>query len=226
MGESVEVMKNIAFLECRCGACRITLCDPRIRYRLECLCCDCRQRALISANKNSSNAIPEAVLSYERGLDDYYFSNAFLVSESSRELLAFSKLREDAYNTTAMSTCCGTLMCGTHPVYEGASISVNADSCKIHTKSEMIPQVILFGCDFPRDKYALLKKRTNTPLLFSVYDEIEAEAMKNFMDAVTEPLSKETKIRGYTTFEELCDGKNIEIDNSFYEESRLGKPKN
>ena len=152
-------MENTSFLECRCGACRLTLCDPRVRFRLECLCCDCRQRALISANKNVGNTLPEAVASYERGIDDYYFANALLVTEPSKELLTFSKLRENAYNTTAMSICCGTLMCGTHPVYEGASISVNADSCKINTVSIMTTQVILFGCDFPDDNYKQLKTR-------------------------------------------------------------------
>jgi len=224
--EDADVMENTTFLECRCGACRLTLCDPKIRYRLECLCCDCRQRTLISAHKNKFNAIPEAVVSYERGLDDYYFANAFVVTDSSRELLTFSKLREDAYNTTAMSVCCGTLMFGTHPVYEGASVSVNADSCKIYTQGELTTQVILFGCDFPKDKYEQIKKRTSVALLFSVYDQLETEIMRKFLHEVTKPLSEDYKIEGYVTFDELCDGKDIEIDNSFYEESRLGKPKN
>jgi len=218
-------MKNAALLECRCGACRMMLCDPKIRYRLECLCCDCRQRALISSSKSGNNSVPEAVISYERGLDDYYFANAFVVTDSSRELLSFFKLREDAYNTTAMTACCGTLMCGTHPVYEGASVSVNADSCKILTGDEMANQVILFGCDFPKDKYEEIKKNSNTPLLFSVYDQIETEEMRVFLHEVTKPLSEKYKVKGCVTFEELSSGKNIKIDNSFYEESRLGKPK-
>tara|TARA_B100000029_G_scaffold505038_1_gene584992 strand:- start:485 stop:1189 length:705 start_codon:yes stop_codon:yes gene_type:complete len=226
ISEHVDVIENSAFLECRCGACRMTLCDPKIRYRLECLCCDCRQRAFISAHKNKINIVPEDVVSYDRGLDDYYFTNAFVVTDASRELLMFSKLRKGAYNTTAMSVCCGTLMCGIHPVYEGASVSVNADSCKICTPDEMSTQVILFGCDFPKEKCQKIKTRTNIPLLFSVYDQLETEVMKKFLYEVTKPLSEAHKVEGYVTFEELCDGKDIEIDNSFYEESRLGKPKN
>ena len=76
------------------------------------------------------------------------------------------------------------------------------------------------------DNYKQLKNRTNIPLLFSVYDQIETEPMKNFLNAVTEPLSEQYKQAGYTTFEALCENKKIELDNSFYEESRSRKPKN
>jgi hypothetical protein len=215
---------NKAFLECRCGACRITLCDPNMRYRLECLCCDCRQRGLISASKRPDNALPTAVARYERGVDDYYFANAFLVDEPSRDLLTFSKLREDAFNTTAMSACCGTLMCGTHPVYEGASVSVNADSCRVSVPRIIATQVVLFGCDFPEDKYSKVQTRTDIPMLFSVYDEIDGEPMLEFLKAVTEPMTDAYKHDGFTTFEALCEEKTIAIDNSFFEESRMGKP--
>jgi hypothetical protein len=210
-----------SFLECRCRECRLTLCDPMMRYRLECLCFDCRQRGLISASKHPGNALPIDVVKYKRGLDDYYFANGFLVEQSSRELLVFSKLREDAFNTTAMSACCGTLMCGTHPVYEGASVSVNADSCRVSTSFVMPTQVILFGCDFPQDKYAEIQKRALAPILFSVYDEIDTLPMNSFLKAVTEPLSETYRYPGYVTFEALSEQAEIEIDNSYFEESRL-----
>lgn len=216
--------KNISFLQCRCGNCQINLCDPDMRLRLECLCCDCRQRGLISASKRPDNALPLAVAEYDRGIDDYYFSNAFLVDETSRNLLKFSKLREDAFNTTAMSTCCDTLMCGTHPVYEGASISVNADSCRVTTSSILETQLILFGCDFPTDNYAAIKNRAEVPILHSVYDEMDHHAMISFMKSVTNPVADKYKVAGHTTFEELCANKVVEIDNSFFEESRAARP--
>jgi len=50
--------------------------------------------------------------------------------------LTFSKLGEDAYNTTAMSVCCGILIVKIHPAYEGNSVPVVADSCKIYTQDE------------------------------------------------------------------------------------------
>ncbi len=213
-----------AYLQCRCGACRITLCDPNMRYRLECLCCDCRQRGLISASKHPGNALPPDVAAYERGIDDFYFANGFLIDEESRDLLRFTKLRADAYNTTAMTTCCGTLMCGTHPVYEGGSVSVNADSCRV-TVPQLIPtQSVLFGCDFPPEQYAKVQARCDVPMLFSVYDEVDSEPMQAFLKRVTAPLADTYKLPGYTTFEALCTQKTIEIDNSFFAESRQRQP--
>ncbi len=215
--------ESTAVLECQCGKCRLTLCDPNMRYRLECLCFDCRQRGLLFASKRPENQLPAAIINYERGVDDYYFSNAFLVDDASRELLTFSRLREGAFNTTAMSACCGTLMCGTHPVYEGASVSVNADSCRVSVPSILPNQVVSFGCDFPADKYEVILERCDVPTLFSVYDETDHEEMIAFLKAVTEPLAEKYKCDGYVTFEQLCAEKTIEIDNSFFEESRQGK---
>ena len=47
-----------AYIECRCGQCRITFGDPTIRYRLNCLCCDCRQRLLIFAGSSKEYTLP------------------------------------------------------------------------------------------------------------------------------------------------------------------------
>jgi hypothetical protein len=152
-----------AFLECRCGACRITLCDPTVRSHVECLCFDCRQRGLISATKNSGNSLPDAVANFERGVDLVYFANAFIVDEASRELLEFSKLTADAFNTTAMSTCCGTLLCGTHPLYEGMTISVNADSCRVTSSSSMPLQADVKACDIPDECVAAIVRHRTVP---------------------------------------------------------------
>ena len=222
---ATTITENTAVLECQCGKCRLTLCDPRMRYRSECLCFDCRQRGLQFESRRPGNQLPAAVINYERGIDLYYFANAFLVDDASRELLAFSKLREDSFNTTAMSACCGTLMCGTHPVYEGASVSVNADSCRVSVRSIVPNQLVSFGCDCPTDKYEEILKRRDVPTLFSVYDETDREEMIALLNAVTEPLAPGYKRDGYVTFEQLCAAKTIEIDNSFFEESRQGKMK-
>lgn len=211
---------NPASLECQCGKCRLTLCDPRMRYRLECLCVDCRQRVLQFASKRPENELPADILNYERGVDDYYFANAFLVDDASRDLIEFTKLREDAFNTTAMSACCGTYLCGVHPVYEGGSVSVNADSCRVSGAEIIRNQALLFGCDFPPDKYEALVNTRLVPALFSVYDETDEDEMVAFLKIATEPLEEEYKIDGYVTFEELCSEKTIKLDNSFFEESR------
>jgi len=213
-----------AFLECRCGACRITLCDPALRSRSQCLCFDCRQRGLISASKRSGNSLPAAVANFERGIDLLYFANALIVDQASRDLLEFSKLTADAFNTTAMSTCCGTLMCGTHPLYEGNTISVNADSCRVTTPSSMPVQATAFACDIP-DKYAAaLVQNSLAPVIFSVYEELESPTMKAFISAVTAPISADANATATTNFEELCDTKSLTIDNACFAESRSGQP--
>ena len=213
-----------ASLNCRCGACRITLCDPNMRFRTECLCCDCRQRGLISASKRAGNELPAAVANYVRGIDLYYFSNVLLVEQSSRNRLAFFKLREDAFNTTAITTCCGTLMCGVHPVYDGHSISVNADSCRVTVPAVMPIQSVLFGCDIPAEGYAALLHRDDIPKVFSVYEEIDTAPIKALLNALTAPVAESFKLSGHTTFEALCAEKTYTLDNSYFDESRSGKP--
>lgn len=209
-------------LECQCGQCRLTLCDPRMRYRLECLCYDCRQRGLQFASRRDENTLARAVLDYERGVDDYYFANGFLVDEASRERLRFTKLREDAYNTTAVSACCGTLLCGTHPVYEGGSVSVNADSCRVSGTTVIPSRALFFGCDCPPEKYEAILRARDVPVLFSVYDEMEHPELAEFLKIVTEPLADAYRHEGCVTFEQLCAEKTIEIDNAFFAESRRG----
>jgi hypothetical protein len=212
-----------AFLECRCGACRITLCDTTVRSHVECLCFDCRQRGLISASKNPGNSLPDAVANFERGVDLVYFANAFIVDEASRELLEFSKLTADAFNTTAMSTCCGTLLCGTHPMYEGTTISVNTDSCRVTTLSSMPLQAVVFASDIPDEYAAALTRRSTVPVISAVYEEMESPTMKAFVSAVTAPVSASASAAATTNFEKLCATKPLTIDNACFIESRAGK---
>ena len=216
--------ETTAFLDCRCGACRITLCDPRMRFRTECLCCDCRQRGLISAAKRSGNDLPSAVADYARGIDLYYFANAFLIDDESRHRLEVFKLRDDAFNTTVISACCGTLMCGTHPAYDGCSISVNADSCTVTVANVMENQAVLFGCDIPPDRYAAIVERDDLPKVYSVYAGIDSAPVVALLDALRTPVAAQYLRDGCTTFEALCAGKTLKMDNSFFEESRRGKP--
>lgn len=213
-----------AILDCRCGACRIAVCDPNLRFRIECLCCDCRQRILISASKRIGNEPPAAVAAYQRGVDLIYFANALVVDDASRSLLEYSKLREEAFNTTAMSTCCGTIMCGAHPAFEGAAIWVTPDSCKVTTHVRMAPQFYLFSCDFPADKYAALPARNNIPTVVSAYDEIAGAPMVALLRAVRAPLVAQYTPNRYTTFEQLYAGRSIKIDNACFKKSRAGKP--
>ena len=203
-----------AFLECRCGACRIILCDPTMRFHIECLCCDCRQRGLISASRNPDNALPDAVANFERGVDLVYFANALIVDEASQELLEFMKLTADAFNTTMMSTCCGTLLCGTHPLYEGTTISMNADSCRVTTSSRMPLQAVAFTCDVADEHTATTTRQSKVPVIFNLYDEPENPAVKALVSAVTAPISASASAAATTNFEKLCAAKPLTVNNA------------
>ena len=134
-------------IECRCGQCRIGLADTSVRASIECLCADCRQRALISESKSDNSPIPTEVLNFERGLKLIYFSNALQISEASKEQLTFFRLSDVGQNTAAITECCGTLMFGSHPLYQGHSIWVNADSCHLETSEDCEPSFVAFASD-------------------------------------------------------------------------------
>lgn len=220
------MIEQESYLECRCGACRITLSDPTMRSRTECLCFDCRQRGLISASKRPENALPAEVASFKRGVDLVYFSNALVVDGASQELLEFSKLTADGFNTTAMSSCCGTLMCGTHPMYDGNTISVNADSCRVTTTAKMPVKAVVFACDAPEEQANDIAQRSEVPVFFDVYNELDHPVLQAFVGAVTAPISEESKATAITNFEKLCASKPLTISNNFFKESRakLAKP--
>ena len=214
------MIEQRAYLECRCGACRITLSDPMMRSRTECLCFDCRQRGLISASKRPENALPNEVAGFKRGVDLVYFANALVVDDTSQELLEFSKLTDDGFNTTAMSSCCGTLMCGTHPMYQGNTISVNADSCRVTTTSELAVQAVVFACDAPEAQARDIAQRSEAPVFFDVYNELDHPTLQAFVAAVTAPISDKAKAAATTNFEKLCAAKSLTISNGFFAESR------
>ena len=212
-----------AFLDCRCGACRIALCDSTVRYHVECLCFDCRQRGLISASKNPNNSLPDAVANFKRGVDVVYFANALVVDEASRNLLEFSKLTEGGLVTTAMSTCCGTLMCFTHPLYEGTTISVSTDSCRVTTSSSLPLQAVVYACDIPDEYVAAIIRRSTAPVFISVNEELESPEIKALVSAVTTPISARANASANTNFEKLCAAKTLKIDNACFTESRVAK---
>jgi hypothetical protein len=143
-----------------------------------------------------------------------------IVDDDSKELLEFSKLTPEGFNTTAMSTCCGTLMCGTHPLYEGTTISVNADSCRITTPSCFPVQAVVFASDCPKEPAEKMLQNSSVPILFSVHEEMESPTMQEFLAAVTEPISEGVAEVATTSFEELSAARPIIVDNAFFEESR------
>ena len=175
---------------------------------------------MISAGKRPTNALPKALADYSRGVDLFYFANALIVQDDSRRLLEFSKLREDAFNVTAMTQCCGTVMCGIHRAFEGGAIWATPDSCSITGASDMAPQFYLFANDFPADKCLKLPLRNSIPTLGSAYDEMNSAPLQALMSAVRAPIDTRLVQRDYTTFDQLVSVCDVKIDNACFEQSR------
>ena len=108
-------------------------------------------------------------------------------------------------------------------MYGGNAISVNADSCRVTTASEVSVEAVVFACDAPEEKAALIAKLSPVPVIFDVYGSLEHPAMQSFVGAVTAPIPIEMNLAESTNFEELCATKSVTIDNGFYTESRAGK---
>ena len=212
--------ESMAYLECRCGACRVALSDPRVRFHIECLCQDCRQRVLIFNNATAGAPLPEALANYERGVDLYYFANALDVDRASRALLGYSKLRPDAFNTTASAQCCGTVMFGAHPAFEGRAVWATPDTCKFSIPVQMPAQFCLFSGDLPPEKLAVLRLIKNIPILGSGIEVMHCEELSALLSAVRTPLDREHTNEPYATIEQLYEGRPIQCNNDFFDEIR------
>jgi hypothetical protein len=162
--------------------------------------------------RRPENTLPPAVLNYERGIDLLYFANALIVDQLSRDRLEFSKLAPDAANTTAMSTCCGTLMCGIHPMFEGNTISVNADSCCVTIPACIDTQIVVFTGDAPDAAAKVIEAERRIPVIANVFEALEHPAILAFVEAIRAPIPAAARAPGATNFEELCAGKTIRVD--------------
>jgi len=209
-----------AELTCRCGRCRIILGDPTMRYRIHCLCYDCRQRPLIAGKKRPEFPLPDVFVNDERGADVVYFANALLLDDSSRLLLVFGKLRTASETSTAWATCCDTPMCSSHPFYAGNGILVSAAVCQVSTAFPVEPQFYDFVSDFPAEKVAALPPLPLPPVVNESAEEMEEDSMRAFLAAVQAPIPPHCRAAPYTTFEELCARKPIHVDDVCYDESR------
>ncbi len=105
-------------------------------------------------------------------------------------------------------------------MYEGNTISVNADSCRVTTTSKMAVQAVVFACDAPEEQARDIAQRSEAPVFFDVYNELGHPTLQAFVEAVTAPVSKEAAATATTNFEKLCAAKLLTISNNFFEESR------
>lgn len=213
--------EKTAVLSCHCGECKVVLLDHRVRCKIECLCFDCRQRAMISQSMGNPRAFPDSLKDREQGIEIMYFSNAMQVDEKSLTLLQFRKLREDGFNVTTYSTCCGTIMLSSHPAYDGQSVSVLPNNCRVEGEIDAPVSMVLFASDFPEEKLKGLNVPEGTPVVFSVYEEMEEDPMQRFVQAATAKYEQASSSEPFVTYELLYQNAELVISDDYFDESRL-----
>ncbi len=116
-------------------------------------------------------------------------------------------------------------MCAVHPAYDGQSIVVMADSCRVTVYAVKPLEMVTFGRDFPVDAYRRRQARDNVPKIFSVFDELDNPAVIGVFASATAQTEEKYKPKDAVTLEELAAHKTVALNNSFFAESRLGRPK-
>jgi len=213
--------ENTALLACHCGECKIILLDRRVRYKIECLCFDCRQRAMISQSMGNPRAFPDPLKKRARGVEIIYFSNAMQVDDKSRTLLQFRKLREDGFNVTTYASCCGTIMLSSHPAYDGQSVSVLPNNCRVEGETDTSVSMFLFAGDFSEEKLQALEIPEGVPVVFSAYEEMEEAPMQRFVQAATAKYESEGSTEPFVTYEQLYQDVALIISDDYFDESRI-----
>ncbi len=108
-------------------------------------------------------------------------------------------------------------------MYGGNTISVNADSCRVTTPSEVSIEAVVFACDAPEEKAALIAESSPVPVIFDVYGSLEHPVMQSFINAVTYPIPSEVNVAESTNFEALCATRSVSINGDLDTESRARK---
>ena len=213
--------EKTALLSCHCGECKVVLLDHRVRCKIEGLCFDCRQRAMISQSMGNPRAFPDSLKNRDQGIEIIYFSNAMQVDEKSLALLQFRKLREDGFNVTAYSTCCGTIMLSSHPAYERQSVSVLPNNCLVEGEIDTPGSMVLFASDFSEEKLKDLNLPEGTPVVFAPREQMEKEPMQRFVQAATAKYEQEGSSEPFATYGQLYQNAELIISDDYFDESRL-----
>merc|ERR1712137_240232 len=119
---------------CKCGKVLVTF-RGNIRNRLECCCCDCRQKAEWAA----SQGCPLATDDLRKPFKLSYFGNS-LASVKGEEQLKSYMLREGSASKFVVAQCCHTIVFVDHPEYKGNAAMVIEAACNL-TSQEMSPQL-------------------------------------------------------------------------------------
>eukprot|EP01083_Nonionella_stella_P062941 163634_1 len=206
-----------SYIECQCGEVRIGLEQPaHCKFAIGCCCEDCYQRVLIAASNNKViHRQMQDSIHYKKAVDLVFLPNALIVSNNTKQLLQFEKLRVDGANVHCVAKCCGTMLFGANPLLKGQSIWCQVDGPKMAGVTLMDQQIIAFGKDWVKDKYDAFVKGKEAKLLPDPMSN--PSVMGPFVMAVQAETSKtEEAVR----YEELYTENDIVFNNDFFKESR------
>eukprot|EP00485_Elphidium_margaritaceum_P020640 CAMPEP_0202712978 /NCGR_PEP_ID=MMETSP1385-20130828/47780_1 /ASSEMBLY_ACC=CAM_ASM_000861 /TAXON_ID=933848 /ORGANISM="Elphidium margaritaceum" /LENGTH=242 /DNA_ID=CAMNT_0049373183 /DNA_START=26 /DNA_END=754 /DNA_ORIENTATION=- len=191
-------------LACPCGKLKMVI-QGQLRYRVQCLCVDCRARVICSKVKNP--AIQE-LTDYKRGVDAYYFGNALLVSDEAKKLVDFFKVKDDANSINMKSSCCGQLMAVINPCYIGNVIYTTPDgpNLTLAPGTEIPKQSFsIWPKDFPGDKKKALPADSPVDLDFNDPESLKANAARvdEYLTVFKTAVPAERKTKDTVRFEDL-----------------------
>ena len=69
-------------------------------------------------------------------------------------------------------------------MYDGNTISVNADSCRVTTTATRTVVAVVFACDAPEEQASDIAQRSAVPVFFDVYNELDHPTLQAFVAAV------------------------------------------
>jgi ABC-type sugar transport system substrate-binding protein len=98
-------------------------------------------------------------------------------------------------------------------MFEGNTISVNADSCCVTTAARIDTQIVVFTCDAPEAAAKAIEAERAAPVISNVFEALEHPAIMAFVDAIRAPIRDAVRSPGATSFEELCAGRTIRVDS-------------
>jgi len=148
-------------VSCKCGKVKLGFVETKPRFRYECCCEDCRQKAIWAWSQGGPEVDAE-LMDYKRGFDTIYFGNC-ITSVTGQEHLTCMYLREPEEGKNQaknyLASCCSTILAVDLAIYAGNSVLVPNYGAKVETDlMDVRPAFHGWTKDFPTDKLAALQE--------------------------------------------------------------------
>ena len=94
------------------------------------------------------------------------------------------------------------------------------DNCQVAGATQADIGMYLFTLDYPAEARSKLPLINKIPCVVSAGDARESKVVRHFIATVTTPAAGAILAQPHVTYEELYRDSEIEVDNSFFKESR------